>query len=822
MARTALDMGPHRTTPLAFRLRASHESSTMLNRRSFLLRSAAAAALATGPACRAAAGPQERTTRVGGSTAPIEILDDVYGIPHIRAQSIPDAFFGQGYVVARDRLFQIDFEHRRELGRMAEAFGAEFARHDAQARLFHYRGDLDAELARVPAEVLACARGYIAGINARIDEVTADPTLLPLEYRILGVAPIRWDLRDLVLARGAAAGNTDDEIRRARLAALGLLELDAVIAPLMPAHPLTVPDGLDVSKVSNDDLGVLTMGRLPFGPNTPVVDPDERSGRLERANAGSNAWTISAARSATGRPILANDPHLGIGGFGPRHVAHLSAPGLDVIGGGAPGLPGIMQGHTDRFAFGRTNFHIDQEDLFVLDLHPRDPERYRHAGGWKRFTRVEIAIPVKGGAPHKEVLRYSVQGPVVSHDPAKARATAIASIAMQPGGGGSFAMIAINLARDWAGLKAAFKLHPSPTNLHYADVAGNTGWQAIGFAPVRKRGAGLMPVPGDGRYDWSGMRDHRALPSDYNPAKGWFASANQDNLPADWPADRIPAFDFRDPYRYERIADVLSHQTHHTLADSVALQHDTLSTPARQLVALLPTAPSAAARPAVALLRGWDCRLDAASGPAALFEILWRELGHRMLAAIVPERARTIVTSIGPSVLLGLLAHPDARVGQDPIAARDALFDAALVAAWASATAQLGPDPVEWRWGALHRLRIQHPLARIPAIAAAFPPIEVGPTGGDSYTVQARWLGNGPTWTAGGGASYLQVIDVGAWDNSLMLNLPGQSNDPRSPHYQDQVANWSTGQLQPMLYSRAAVDAHSVARLTLTPQGTQP
>ncbi|TPG49367.1 penicillin acylase family protein [Sphingomonas glacialis] len=793
----------------------------MINRRSFLLRSVAAAAIAAGPACRAAdAGDKQASVR--GPTAPIEILDDVYGIPHIRAQSIPDAFFGQGYLVARDRLFQIDFGHRRELGRMAEAFGADFVKHDAQARLFHYRGDSDAELRRLPADVLACARAYIAGVNARIDEVTADPTLLPLEYRILGVAPLRWDIADLVRVRGAAAGNADDEVRRAQLAALGLLELDAVIAPLLPAHPLTVPDGLDVAAVSDDDLGVLTIGRLPFGPNTPVVDPDERSGRLERTNAGSNAWTIAPARSATGRPILANDPHLGIGGFGPRHVAHLTAPGLDVIGGGAPGLPGIMQGHTDRFAFGRTNFHIDQEDLFVLELHPTDPGRYRHANGWQRFTRVEVAIPVKGGAAQTAVLRYAVQGPVVSHDPAKRRATALASIAMQPGGGGSFSMIAINLARDWAGLQEAFKLHPSPTNFHYADVAGNTGWQAIGFMPVRKRGAGLMPVPGDGRYDWTGYRDHRALPSDYNPAKGWFASANQDNLPPDWPTDRIPAFDFRDPYRYERISGVLSHQPRHTLADSVALQHDTLSTPARQLVALLPTAPSEAAGPAVTLLRGWDCRLDAASGAAALFEILWRELGHRMLAAIVPERAKAIVTSIGPSVLLGLLARPDARLGQDPVAARDAMFDAALIAAWTSARAQLGPDPAAWRWGALHRLRIQHPLARIPAIAAAFPPIEVGPTGGDSYTVQARWLGNGPGWSAGGGASYLQVIDVGAWDNSLMLNLPGQSNDPRSPHYQDQVASWSVGQLQPMLYSRAAVDAHSVGRLTLTPQGTQP
>ena len=791
----------------------------MFDRRSFLLGSVATMALAPAAAARLQSGLRPADAVVRGADAPIEIVDDAFGVPHIRAASIPDAFFGQGYVVARDRLFQIDLSHRRELGRLAEVFGAEFAKHDATARLFHYQGDLDAELRQVPANVLACARAYVAGINARIAEVLTDRTLLPLEYAVLGVAPLRWDLRDLVLARGASIDNADDEVRRAQLAALGLLDLDAIIAPLRPSWTMRVPEGLDAAAVSEADLGMLRLGGLPFGPETPVADP--AAGPAARANAGSNAWTVAPSRTATGRPILANDPHLGIGSFGPRHVAHLSAPGLDVIGGGSPGLPGIMQGHTDRFAFGRTNFHIDQLDLFVLELHPDDPERYRHDGGWKRFRRIEAAIPVKGSAPDVVPLRYSVQGPVVSHDPARRRATAVAAIGMQPGGHGAFAMIAINLARDWKSLRKAFPLHPSPTNFHYADVDGNTGWQVIGFAPVRKKGEGLLPVPGDGRYDWTGMRDFASLPSEYNPAKGWFASANQNNLPADWPRDRIPAFSFRDPYRYERIADVLSGQVRHSLADSVALQHDTASTPARQLIALLPSRPSLAARPAAEMLRGWNARIDGESSATALFEMLWRDLGRRMLAAIVPVRAKHLVTEIAPSVLLGLLARPDARLGGDPVGARDAMLDAALVAAWASARELLGPDPTRWRWDKLHQVRIQHPLSRIPAIAAAFPPIEGRGSGGDGYTVMARWLGSGPGWRAGGGASYLQVIDVGGWDNSLVLNLPGQSNDPRSPHYRDQYGPWSEGRMQPMLFSRAAVVARAAARTRLVPKAAK-
>ncbi len=764
----------------------------MMHRRAFLTGSAAALALT--PFALEARGFAPRGDTL---TAPIEIVDDVHGVPHIRAASIPDAFYGQGYVVARDRLFQIDLAHRRELGRLAEAFGEDFARHDATARLFHYRGDLTAELRRVPGDVLACARAYIAGINARIDEVLADRTLLPQEYAILGVTPIKWAIEDMVLARGSAIGNADDEIRRAQLAAIGMLDLDAIVAPLRPAWRMTVPAGLDVNAVSPADLGVLRQGGLPFGPDTPVREPAE--GPAERANAGSNAWTVAGSRTATGRPMLANDPHLGIGGFGPRHVVHLTAPGLDVIGGGAPGLPGIMQGHTDRFAFGRTNFHIDQQDLFILDLDPADPERYRHAGGWKRFERVEVAIPVKGSAPYVATLRYSVQGPVVMHDPGKRRASVLASIAMLPGGGGSFAMIAINLARDWASLRKAFRLHPSPTNFHYADIDGNTGWQVIGFAPVRKQGDGLLPVPGNGRFDWTGMTDFTALPNEYNPAKGWFASANQNNLPANWPRDRIPAFSFRAPYRYERIADVLAVQPKHSVADSVALQFDTLSTPARQLVALLPATPS----PAGDMLRHWDGRLAADSGPAALFEILWRDLSQRMLATIVPARAKALVTEIDPSVLLELLP-------QHPAIVRDA-----LASSWETAQGLLGPDPATWRWGRLHQVRIAHPLSRIPAIAAAFPPIEGSGSGGDSFTVMARWLGDGPGWRVGGGASYMQVIDVGAWDNSLFLNLPGQSNDPRSPYYRDQYAPWIEGRTLPLLFSRAAVDGKVARRMTL-------
>ncbi|PZN97231.1 MAG: penicillin acylase family protein [Alphaproteobacteria bacterium] len=758
----------------------------------------------------------DRTSIVRGAAAPIEIVDDIRGVPHIRAASKADAFFGQGYVTARDRLFQLDLGHRRTMGRMAEAYGPQFVDHDHAERMFHFRGDLAAERAVVPAEIRTCAAAYVAGINARIDEVIADPALLPAEYRILGALPLRWALDDLFRARGAEIGNVDDEIRRARLAAIGRLDLDTLVAPLRPAWTLKVPDGLDVAAISEDDLGILNkgLGALPFGTTpTPVRDTPEV--RMPESDAGSNAWTIAPSRSATGRAILANDPHLGIGGLAPRHVVHLTAPGLDVIGGASPGLAGIMQGHTDRFAFGRTNSHNDQTDLFVLALDPADPERYAHGGGWKRFETVEETIAVKGETPRRVVIRYSVHGPVLRHDPARGRATAIASVTMLPGAMDGFAMIAINLARDWQSLREAFKLHPSPTNFHYADIDGNHGWQVIGMAPLRRGGQdGLLPAPGDGRSDWGGRFGAEALPREYNPARGWFASANQNNLPADYPMQARPlAFSFREPYRYDRIVDVLEAQPKHSVADSAALQQDFVSTPARELVALLPARPG----PAADLLRGWNGELGVDSGAAALFRILWRDLGNRLLDAIVPAAARELVPTIAAGELLRLLRTPDARLGAGPAASRDRIFAASLTTAWAEATKLLGPDPAAWRWGDLHRVRIGHPLARIPAIAAAFPPVEDGRSGGDNFTVNARWVPAKRGYSVMGGASYLQVIDVGGWDNSLYLNLPGQSADPKSPHYRDQYAPWVAGKMAPLPFSRAAVDSAAQTRTLLVP-----
>ena len=776
-----------------------------LSRRTLLLGSAALAALApvrvaaqeVPPPVDTPPGPPQRLTAAGLS-APVEIVDDQWGVPHIRAASVADAFFGQGWVVARDRLFQLDHEYRRQQGRLAEVLGPDFVRSDTLALLGRFRGDVAAEIAAVPPDVRAAVEGYVAGINARIAAVAADPALLPPEFAILGYQPLRWSLSDLVAARELTPGNIDDEVRRARLAAADALWLEALVAPPRPARAITFRDGLKLAEVGEADLGLL--GSAPLSP------PDA---------AGSNAWTIAPSRSWTGRPILANDPHLAIGGFPPRHVAHLSAPGLDVIGAGSPGLAGIMQGHTDRFAFGRTNSHIDQSDLYLLELNPVDAERYWHRGRWKTFERRDVTLSPRGAPPRTVTLRWSVQGPVIAHDPARRRATALAHVSQRAGASGVFAMAAINLARDWQGLQAAFRLHPSPTNFHYADVDGHIAWRILGFAPRRMGGHdGMTPAPGDGRYDWEGLLPIEQLPSLVDPKSGWLASANQDNLPKDYKP--ILAYSFREPWRYERVVEVLEGQPRHSLSDSVALMQDVASAPARRFVALIPETAPPAAVAAAAMLRDWDGVLAADSAAAALYQLAWADLEQRLHNIVVPAALRDWVPLFETSAILSLLESPDRRLGPDPSGSRDLIVAMALAAGWEAAARRMGPEPALWRWGTLHDVTIRHPLARrSPAIAAAFPPIEVGGSGGDGTTVNARWLAG--DLGVSGGASYLQAIDVGGWDDSLFLNLPGQSGDPTSPHYADMAQPWIEGRMRPLLFSRDRVDVAATGRIFLDP-----
>ncbi len=788
-----------------------------MTRRALLLTTVGLLALAgLSPPTRGAAGAFD-ARGVSGPRAPIDVTHDIHGIPHVRAQSLHDAYWAQGYLVARDRLFQLDLELRRDMGRMAEAFGAEFLAADRAARLFHYRGDVQAELAAMPADVVDCVQGYCDGINAWIEEIAVNPSLAPLEYRLLGTAPLRWSLEDCVRRRGAGSDDADEQIRRAQLQARGLLQYETWRDPLRPAWQFTVPEGLDCSAISPDDLGALRdLNRLPPLEPEMIAGIWRESRRVDLAAQGSNAWTVAGSRTATGRPLLANDPHLAIGGFSPRHIVHLTAPGLNVIGAGYPGLPGIMQGHTDRFAFGRTNFRIDQSDLFVLRTHPDDPDRYWHRGEWKAFETYEEDIPVKGQTSDRVVLRYAQGRPIIAQDPENNRAMAFATVTMLKGANPQFAMVAINLAHDWNSLREAFRFHVSPTNLHYADVDGNTGWHAIGFAPRRPGHDGLFPVPGDGEFDWTGLLTVEEMPSIFNPEQGWLASANDMNLPPDYPhAERILSFNWTDPFRHDRIKAVLGAQATHSQADSIALLHDVVSLPALALKRMIPRVPSAGAARAAEMLDAWNGDIAADSAAALLFEMVLPELLGAFHAHVIPVEARDLITRVNLEAMLTALETLSPRLGEDPGAIRAGLINQALERGWERAVAVAGSDPAAWEWGDFHRVDLAHPLSEVPGIAAAFPAIEGGRSGGDGYTVMARGLRDSGGFDVRHGASFMFVADVGDWDRTRFVLLPGQSADPRSPHYRDFYDKWLAGEMPELPFSPRAVEAAALRKYTI-------
>lgn len=748
--------------------------------------------------------PAWAETRVEGLSAPIDIVTDLHGIPHVTAQTIPDAFFGQGYVQATQRLWQIDLSHRRKLGQLAAAFGPAFVKFDSAARTMLFRGDLAAEWRTMDPRVAPILRAFVAGVNARVREVRADPALLPPEFVALGILPEEWTADDVLRTRYQSGLNVAAELRRARLACAGALDADGIMQKLEPDWSLAVPQGLDPCLLREDDLELYhrLSGPLPFSQAVrhaalDVADPD--------ASDGSNAWVISPRLSATGRAVLANDPHLPFSVPGPRFLVHLRAPGFDSIGAGPAGRPGFMFGHNERVAFGRTNFNIDQEDLYVLTLND-DGTAYRAPGGWEKITRVAETIDVRNAAPVSVVVGLTPLGPVISER--SGHAIVLRSASLQPGPPAALEYVLLSLAKDWPSFRYAIASAVSGSNYMYADVDGNIGWQAGGRVPRRRQHDGLMPVPAEGGFDWDGVVPVSELPNAFNPDRGWIASANQMPFAPDYPiAERRVGFEWVSDDRYRRIAEVLGSDTHHSLADSVALQHDTVSMRAAALRPLLDRITARDLAGPVAMLRGWDGRVEADSKAAALYEFWSTGLQAAMAARLIPSAAKGLVSTAHAHLVRDLLLSPDARLGGDPVATRDAMLTRALRDAEARRAGR--------SWGAIHTVVLRHPLAAMmPRLSADISGLG---SGGDGTTVMARWWPGIANSNTTGGAMFAAVVDVGQWDDTLAIIAPGQSGDPRDPHYADLYRPWLEGRYFSLPYGQSAIDAVVESRLRLVP-----
>ncbi len=521
---------------------------------------------------------------------------------------------------------------------------------------------------------------------------------------------------------------------------------------------------------------------------------------------------MSGALTASGRPLLANDPHRALLLPSLRYTVHLNGPGWQVIGAGEPALPGIAAGHNEHVAFGFTIVNTDQQDLYVERLNPANPDEYWYRGRWEPLRVERETVQVKGEQPRVVDLRFSRHGPVIHVDRARQRAYALRWVGTEPGTAGYLASLSLNVARTWEEFVAAVARWKVPSeNLVYADTKGNIGWIAAGLTPIRGNWNGLLPVPGhEGAFEWGGFLEVKDLPQAFNPASGFIATANHNILPPGY--TRMIGYEWGAPHRYQRIVEMLSAKRGFTRTDFETLQHDEVSLPARRLVDALRVAavagppPSSDLARAVRMLTGWDARLSQDSAPAALYELWLPELQKAFAgAATRPEDRGKVPERVSLEQLLALVASP--TPGQAAL-----LTGAPLQAAWREATSRLGDDPSRWAWGRLHYASFEHPLATTAALAEIMnlPPV---PRGGDGTTVN-NTSGN---LRQSSGASFREVIDVGAWDESTSINVPGLSGQPGSRHYGDLLPLWAEGRYHPMLFSREAVEAHAAGRLTLVP-----
>ncbi|TAN24223.1 MAG: penicillin acylase family protein [Acidobacteria bacterium] len=773
-------------------------------------------------AVTAAQSPAATRLTVPGIAQPVTIRRDHWGIAHIYAQNEHDLFFAQGYNVAHDRLFQLELWRRQATGTLAEVLGPSAVQRDIGNRLFQYRGDLTQELNWYHPHGAAIVQAFVDGINAYVARTEQDPALLSPEFKMLRLKPGRWTPAVVITRFNGLLGNVNREINLAEaVRAIGPAEVDE-LQNFQPTHPnLTLDPALQNAPLTPQILAIYNAFRRPLrfhgteiaATAQATLPPTPFDLERQLQTIGSNNWIVSGRLTPGGFPLMANDPHRMQEAPSLRYWVHLVAPGWDVIGAGEPALPGISIGHNQYGAWGLTIFGGDTEDLYVYDTNPANPLQYKYRGEWLTMQVIPTTIDVKGAAAVHVELKYTRHGPVVYEDAAHHKAYAIRAAWLDKGAAPYLASLRMDQARNWQEFRAACAYSRVPSeNMVWAGVNGDIGYQAVGITPLRPNWSGLVPVPGDGRYEWDGYLPILDLPHAYNPAKGFFNTSNNYLIPNGWPYAKALHYEWADAFRARRVAEVLGSGQIFTVSDMERLQNDDTSLPARALVPLLrglqiSTGP---VRDAQRQLLAWNDVLDKDSVAAATFEAWKRRLVVNLKQLLVPKAAQPYL-SLSLTKCIRWLEAPDGRFGSDPIAGRDALLRKSLREAVASRP--MAP------WGTYHRATIFHPLSPIlsPADRARF---DVGdaPRSGGGVTVDAT--GDGPNQVAGG--SFKIITDTGHWDASVGLNNPGQSGDVRSPHYRDLYVLWSQGKYFPIFFSRTKIESVTGQTLTLEPTALHP
>ncbi len=791
---------------------------------------------------------QMETLKAPGLEAPVEILKDIWGVSHIYAETEHDLFFAQGYNAARDRLFQFEVWRRQATGTVAEILGPREVERDRGARLFQFRGDLEAELNHYHPRGSAIINAFVDGINAYIELTESEPDLLPIEFSMLGIKPQPWT-PDVVISRHQGLlMNVGAELATGIAVAAAGAEAVKRASYFHPGDPvLDLDPEIDGSLLRSEILDVYRAFRGPirFQPEdvipefrrTAAGEGDNDGGDAEEdafdeetdaiwleselPDIGSNNWVVSGSRTLSGRTLMANDPHRVQQAPSLRYLVHLVGPDWNVIGGGEPVLPGVSIGHNGYGAWGLTVFQTDAEDLYVYETHPDDPNRYRYNGGWEEMRLIADEIPVEGDSPVRVVHKYTRHGPVVFEDDENNLAYAVRAGWMEIGGAPYLASLRMDQAKSWEEFRDACNYSNIPgENMVWADIDGNIGWQSVGIAPIRRNWSGLVPVPGDGRYEWDGYLEIIHKPHVFNPAKGFWATANENLVPEGYPHRDAVGWSWSDPFRSARIGEVLSTGRRFTLAEMVQLVTDYVSLPARSLVPMLRwlSDDAVASESEREALLGWDYRLAPDSREAAIY-VAWERQIQSQMGALVEDNLGVSIGSPSMKKIIDWLSSPPVEWfgplgGGDPVAGRDVFLARTFSAALAGLEERFGTE--DWKYGDLRfkHVVLRHPLSRAVNDETRAK-LEVGPhpRGGNGFTVNQTGGGDNQT----SGASFRIIVEAGDWDSAVFTNTPGQVGDPSNPMYRNLFDGWANDRFFPLYYSRNLIEGVVAENVQLIP-----
>ncbi|HOG45147.1 MAG TPA: penicillin acylase family protein [Anaerolineae bacterium] len=776
--------------------------------------------------CRRSQPQVNGVLHVPGLSAPVEIIRDRWGVPHIYGQNAPDVMLAQGFAQAQDRLWQMEFQRRLVSGRLAEVLGPRALPVDRWLRVLGIRYVAEQEEALLAPDVRAELEAFAAGVNA---QMAVGP--LPIEFTLLHHRPEPWSVADTIawslMVCWSLSVNWEAELLRAQLIARLGPEREAELEPdYCSRWPCVVPRGMDYGAIGRQAQERVERARA-------------LAGRPAHDGLGSNDWVLAGSRTASGAPLVANDLHQQMSIPCLWYENHLVGGGLDVTGVTFAGAFGVLSGHNAHVAWGFSNGFPDVQDLYAerLRLAPGGRVQYQHRGEWHHAKLRREVIRVRGKGIAVEDVISTHHGPIINAlapDAAGEQPLALRWTCFEPG---TMAQLlhSIDRVESCLDLRETLRHWTGPSqNIVYADTAGNIGYTFPGRVPIRPKGEGRVPVPGwTGEYEWAGYVPFEELPHLYNPPQGYVASANNRAVADDYRYHI--SCDYCSGDRAQRIIEMIEARARVDIDYACAMQLDQRSPGARLVagyIARLPVEDPELA-PVVEIMRRWDGHMSVDSPAAAVHEALIPRLAALILSGTLEDltgryTGRGPVPVVADASLFGFRAWewlqatlPDPGSHWFDLGhgeTRDDVLRLALRQTVDHLRAELGPDPQSWAWGRVHSLTYSHLLGQVKPLDRLF---NRGPypLGGNFTTVCATGAPPGPDGNGQAviGPSYRYVVDMSDLRHGRSQLVPGQSGRPGSPHYDDQVRPWFSGEYHPMLFAREDVEREAESRLLLVP-----